>query len=378
MHSGQASYGVGRQVLVTAHINRIGTAVPPNDVHDAFVRFVGGMIDDRRNELIFKRMVGRAAIDHRFSYFVPATNPERFMADTEGFYTPGSFPGTGVRMARFEQTAPMLAGDALDALGLDGERERITHLVVASCTGFIAPGIDQLIVKAAGLNPGVERTVVGFMGCYAAVNSLRLAHHFVRSEPSARVLVVNIELCTLHFQETGNLEQLLSMLLFGDGCSAALVTADETGIALNDFRSTTIEDSGEAITWRIGDQGFDMHLSGEVPGRIQRALKFESERNDGDGLLRGTQVADYDLWAVHAGGRTILDAVENGFGLPGEALHWSRGVLREFGNMSSATLMFVMQRILGGAGTTVAKDSKGFGVAFGPGLAAESFRFTTV
>ncbi len=364
--------------MVTAHINRIGTAVPPNDVHDAFVRFVGGMIDDRRNELIFKRMVGRAAIDHRFSYFVPAVNPDRFMADTEGFYTPGSFPGTGVRMARFERTAPMLAGDALDALGLEGERERITHLVVASCTGFIAPGIDQLIVKAAGLNPGVERTVVGFMGCYAAVNSLRLAHHFVRSDPAARVLVVNIELCTLHFQETGNLEQLLSMLLFGDGCSAALVTADETGIALDDFRSTTIEDSGDAITWRIGDQGFDMHLSGEVPGRIQRALKFESERNDGDGLLRGTQVADYDVWAVHAGGRTILDAVENGFGLPGEALHWSRGILRDFGNMSSATLMFVLQRILGGAGTTVAKASKGFGVAFGPGLAAESFRFTTV
>ncbi len=364
--------------MVTAHINRIGTAVPPNDVHDAFVRFVGGMIDDRRNELIFKRMVGRAAIDHRFSYFVPAVNPDRFMADTEGFYTPGSFPGTGVRMARFERTAPMLAGDALDALGLEGERERITHLVVASCTGFIAPGIDQLIVKAAGLNPGVERTVVGFMGCYAAVNSLRLAHHFVRSDPAARVLVVNIELCTLHFQETGNLEQLLSMLLFGDGCSAALVTADETGIALDDFRSTTIEDSGDAITWRIGDQGFDMHLSGEVPGRIQRALKFESERNDGDGLLRGAQVADYDVWAVHAGGRTILDAVENGFGLPGEALHWSRGILRDFGNMSSATLMFVLQRILGGAGTSVAKASKGFGVAFGPGLAAESFRFTTV
>ena len=364
--------------MVTAHINRIGTAVPPNDVHDAFVRFVGGMIDDRRSELIFKRMVGRAGIDHRFSYFEPVTNPDGFEADTEGFYTPGKFPGTAARMARFEKTAPMIAADALDALGLEGERERITHLVVASCTGFIAPGIDQLIVKAAGLNPGVERTVVGFMGCYAAVNSLRLAHHFVRSDPTARVLVVNLELCTLHFQETGNIEQLLSMLLFGDGCSAALVTADETGLALNDFRSTTIADSAEAITWRIGDQGFDMHLSGEVPGRIQRALKYEAERNDGEGLLRGTQVADYDVWAVHAGGRTILDAVESGFGLPGDALHWSRGVLKDFGNMSSATLMFVLDRIMGQVGGNVEKASKGFGVAFGPGLAAESFRFTAV
>ena len=364
--------------MVTAHINRIGTAVPPNDVHDAFVNFVGGMIDDRRGTAIFKRMVGRAGIDHRFSFFEPVTNPDGFEADTEGFYTPGNFPGTAARMARFEKTAPIIAARALDALGLEGERERITHLVVASCTGFIAPGIDQLIVKAAGLNPGVERTVVGFMGCYAAVNSLRLAHHFVRSDPAARVLVLNLELCTLHFQETGNIEQLLSMLLFGDGCSAALVTADEIGLALNDFRSTTIADSAEAITWRIGDQGFDMHLSGEVPGRIQRALKYEAERNDGEGLLRGTHVSDYALWAVHAGGRTILDAVESGFDLPGDALHWSRGVLRDFGNMSSATLMFVLQRIMGQVGTSVERASKGFGVAFGPGLAAESFRFTAV
>jgi predicted naringenin-chalcone synthase len=281
-------------------------------------------------------------------------------------------------MARFEKTAPGLAMQAIDNLNLDGERDRITHLVVASCTGHIAPGIDQLIVKAAGLNPGVERTAVGFMGCYAAVNSLRLAHHFVRSEPTARVLVVNLELCTLHFQQTGNLEQILSMLLFGDGCAATLVTADETGIALQDFRAATIEDSGEAITWRIGDQGFDMHLSGEVPGKIARALKFENERNDDKGLLRGTRPADYDVWAVHAGGRTILDAVETGFELAPQALGWSRGVLRDFGNMSSATLMFVLQRIMDAAGGEVAKAANGFAVAFGPGLAAESFRFKMV
>ncbi|MEY2884014.1 MAG: hypothetical protein RL490_1738 [Pseudomonadota bacterium] len=364
--------------MVTAHINRIGTAVPPNDVHPAFVDFVSGMIDDRRNALIFKRMVSRAGIEHRFSYFEPRQNPDRFMADTEGFYVKGAFPSTGARMQRFEQSAPVLTGAALDALGLEGERERITHLVVASCTGFVAPGVDQLIVKAAGLNPGVERTVVGFMGCYAAVNSLRLAHHFVRSDPAARVLVVNLELCTLHFQETPDLERLLSMLLFGDGCSAALVTADESGLALKDFRAATIADSGEAITWRIGDQGFDMHLSGEVPGRIQKALKYEAERNDGEGLLRGTSTRDYDLWAVHAGGRTILDAVETGFDLAPDALGWSRGVLRDFGNMSSATLMFVLARIMGQVGTTVDRAARGFGVAFGPGLAAESFRFTTV
>ncbi len=364
--------------MTTAHINRIGTAVPPNDVHVAFVNFVQHFITERREAALFKRMVGRAGIDHRYSFFTPVANPDGFVADTEGFYTPDAFPGTAARMARFAKTAPGLAMRAIDALNLDGERERITHLVVASCTGFIAPGIDQLIVKAAGLDPGVERTGVGFMGCYAAVNSLRLAHHFVRSDPAARVLVVNLELCTLHFQQTANLEQLLSMLLFGDGCAATLVTADETGIALRDFRATTIEDSGESITWAVGDQGFDMHLSGEVPGKIARALKHEYERNDDRGLLRGTRPADYPLWAVHAGGRTILDAVETGFDLAPDRLGWSRGVLRDFGNMSSATLMFVLQRILAGVGTTVERAADGFGVAFGPGLAAESFRFRTV
>ena len=364
--------------MATAHINRIGTAVPPNDVHSAFLDLAGGMISDRRDSLIFRRMVGRSGIDHRFSYFTPVSEPDGFTDVRGKFYGRGQWPGTAVRMGYYEESAPKLAMRAIDALGLDKERERITHLIVCSCTGFIAPGLDQLLVKAAGLDPGVERTVVGFMGCYAAVNSLRLAHHIVRSEPAARVLVVNLELCTLHLQETADLERLLSMLLFGDGCSAALVTADETGLALQDFRAATIADSAEAITWRIGDTGFDMHLSGEVPGKISRALKFETERNDGEGLLRGSRPDDYGVWAVHAGGRTILDAVETGFGLAPEALHWSRGILKDYGNMSSATLMFVLQRVLGQVGKSVDRDTKGFAVAFGPGLAAESFRFSAV
>jgi predicted naringenin-chalcone synthase len=360
--------------MATAHINRIGTATPPHDVHAAYVKLVESSLSDERERKLFRRMADRSGIDHRFSYFEPA-HGDAAAVDAAGFYRNAS-PSTGERMARFERTAPDLAMEALEAQGLEDERERITHLVSASCTGFIAPGLDQVIVRRAGLNPGVERTSVGFMGCYAAVNSLRLAHHIVRSEPEARVLVINTELCTLHFQPKSELQYALSMLLFGDGCSAALVSADETGIALTDFRAATISDSGEAITWRIGDHGFDMHLSGEVPGRIARALAGERERNDEGGLLRGKRPEDYDLWAVHAGGRTILDAVETGFGLAPDALGWSRGILRDFGNMSSATLMFVLRRIMGAAPRT--GDRNGFAVAFGPGLAAESFRFSLV
>jgi predicted naringenin-chalcone synthase len=361
--------------MVIAHVNAIGTATPPHDVHTAFLDYIDQSLSKPRDQALFRRMAARAGIDHRFSYFEPLRRSGRVIGDTDEFYSLDGSPSTAERMKRFEASAPRLAMRALDDLGLEGERERITHLVVASCTGFVAPGLDQLIVEAAGLDPGVERTVVGFMGCYAAVNSLRLAHHIVRSEPSSRVLVVNLELCTLHFQLADDLQKVLAMLLFGDGCSAALVTAEESGVALVDFRAATIADTAGAITWKIGDFGFDMHLSGEVPGRIARALTAERMRNDDGGLLRGARPKDYDVWAVHAGGRTILDAVETAFELAPHMLNWSRSVLRDFGNMSSATLMFVLKRILDGARPAGSGGGNGFAVAFGPGLAAESFRF---
>ncbi len=358
-------------MTAVAHINRIGTAVPPHEVHDAFVRYVSGQLDGHKIRPLFERMVARAGIERRFSYVEPVALPDGSIADTGGFYGGAVWPTTGQRMQRYERWAPRLALAALDALDIADERARITHLIVASCTGFVAPGLDQLIVAAAGLDPGVERTMVGFMGCYAAVNALRLAHHIVRSTPEARVLVVNLELCTLHFQQTDDLESLLSMLLFGDGCTAALVTAEAHGIALRDFRAATLTDSAAAITWRIGDQGFDMVLSGEVPIRIGQAMQAERRTLDAAGLLRGTAPDAYKLWAVHAGGRSILDAVERGLGLPDDALATSRAVLRDNGNMSSATLMFVLARML----ADPALHGPGFGVAFGPGLAAESFRF---
>jgi predicted naringenin-chalcone synthase len=352
-----------------AHVNRIGTATPDHDVHDTFIAFADSMLDPRGRRL-FGRMVQRAEIEHRYSYFAPGDGRHRI--DRDGIYGRGRFPTTARRMELFEPWALDLARRAVDALRLsEAEREAVTHVVVASCTGFTAPGLDQQIVEAAGLDPGVERTLVGFMGCAAAVNALKVAHHIVRSEPTAKVLVVNVELCTAHLRETGDLEQMLSALLFGDGAAASLVSAEETGIALTDFRAVMIPDTQRLITWSIGDSGFEMHLSGEVPNQIARALSREAARNDDRGILRGGRTAEVDLWAVHAGGRTILDAVEQGLELAPAALAWSRGVLRDFGNMSSATIMFVLSRILG----CVERGLSGVGMAFGPGLVAETFRF---
>lgn len=361
----------GRVVFVTgAYINRIGTAVPEHDVHQTFIGFVDNLLPERKDKLLFRRMVQRSGIEHRFSTLTPSDNLD-IAADQEGFFQPGQFAGTAARMSRFETHAVDLAGKAVDALDLGEELSSLTHLVVASCTGFTAPGLDQQLMERLSLNPSIERTMVGFMGCAAAVNALKLAHHIVRSEPYAKVLVVNLELCTLHLQETSDLEVILGALLFGDGCAASLVSAEPRGIALKDFRVAIIPDTGDLITWRIGDAGFQMSLSGEVPQQIAKALRHEATRNDDGGILRGQQKEDFDLWAVHAGGRTILDAVEQGLELAPEALRWSRGVLRDFGNMSSATLMFVLDRMMQQA----PPDSKGFGMAFGPGLVAETFRF---
>jgi len=363
--------------MITAHINRIGTAVPPHDVHAFFVDFARTLLGDDRRRHVFDRMSERCGIAHRFSIFCPACTEESETAalDADAFYRRGRFPTTASRMALYAPHALDLALQATAAAGIARHApaaQAITHLIVASCTGLAAPGLDLQLAERLDLRPTLERTMIGFMGCSAAIPALRAAHHIVRSEPSARVLVINLELCTLHLQETADLETLLSFLLFGDGCAAAVVSAEETGIALRDFRAVVIPGSQELITWRIGDQGFDMRLSGQVPARIAQALRAELGRADDGGILRGIGTQAIDLWAVHAGGRTVLDAVEAGLSLGPEALTHSRGVLHDFGNMSSATVMFVLQRML----RTCRAGARGLAMAFGPGMVAETARFT--
>lgn len=360
--------------MTVAHINRIGTAVPDHDIHEPFIAFARTLLADEKTRNVFDRMADRAGIAHRFS-FLRAGNLDAGEVDADGFYRRGRFPDTAARMALYETQALALALRAVEALGIGADRGRITHLVVASCTGFTAPGLDLQLAERLGLRPDVERTIVGFMGCSAAVPALRMAHHVVRSDPAARVLVVNLELCTLHMQETSDIETVLSFLLFGDGGAAALVTAEPTGIALDDFRAAVIPDSQDLITWHIGDQGFLMHLSGKVPGRIAQVLRDEVQGPAPGGILRGEGTGAIDLWAVHAGGRTVLDAVEIGLALEPAALRLSREVLLGHGNMSSATVMFVLQRMLR---AHEGPGQRGLAMAFGPGMVAETFRFRMV
>ncbi len=352
--------------FATAHINAIGTAVPGHDVHRTFVEWAEQQLAGRREQALFRRMAERAGIDHRWSV-LPSTEGGGSPVAFGGFYGSDRSPSTSARMSVYAEAAPTLALEAIADLSKKANTGDVTHLVVASCTGFIAPGIDQIIAAELGLDPGVERTMVGFMGCYAAVAALRVAYHIIRSEPSARVLVVTVELSTLHLQFTSEIEPLLAMLQFGDGAAAALVTAEPSGFAVLNQFAASLADTADLIRWTIGDSGFAMHLSGQVPAQIAQALV--------EGELRGRMLGDLppnavDAWAVHAGGRSILDAIETALALAPDALDESRGVLARFGNMSSSTLMFVLAELL-----DKPERRAGVALAFGPGLAAEGFRF---
>jgi predicted naringenin-chalcone synthase len=344
--------------MTRVYINRVATAVPEHEVHDSFVRFAQGLLQDRRSRLLFDRMVARSDIRRRWSCVEP----------TDGFYVPGRFPSTAQRMGRYTNEAPTLAQKAVDRLLLGGEIRDISHLIVTSCTGMSAPGVDLELIRRCALNPSVERTVIGFMGCNAAINALKLARHIVRSVLTAKVLIVSLELCTLHLQETGDIERLLSFLLFGDGCAAVLVSAEPAGFALDGFHAELVHEAADQITWTVGDWGFDMFLSGKIPTTIADALRAASDR-----ILAGVPADAVGLWAVHPGGRTVLDAVESAFDLGQGALTASRAVLRDYGNMSSPTVLFVLETLMRDA---MRAGARGCAMAFGPGLTAETMLFS--
>ena len=296
---------------MNAYLNRISTATPPYDIHQKFIDYVPTMLSDSRHHKIFKRLADRCQIEHRYSYLQPASNIEEL--DGDGFYPRDAFPTTLTRMQVYEKHAFEFACEAIDKLLMDINPNEITHLLVTSCTGFYAPGLDLQIVEHYKMKPTVERSMIGFMGCYAAINTLKLARHIVHSNPEAKVLTLNIELCTLHLQQTQEMEKILSFLIFADGCAVGLVSAKPEGIKLQSFHCEILENTAEQITWRIGNQGFDMMLSGQVPVVLSHGLASLLP-----GILQGKRREEISLWAIHPGGRSILDAVQKALGIIGK------------------------------------------------------------
>jgi predicted naringenin-chalcone synthase len=280
-------------------------------------------------------------------------------------------PTTKQRMHYYAEHAPPLAlraaRQALNCSGLAAHD--LTHLITVSCTGFGAPGVDVALVKGLGLRPSVERTHLGFMGCHGALNGLRVAGAFTGADPDARVLTCAVELCSLHYHYGWDPQQMVANALFADGAAAVVGAAEGPAGAwqLVATGSCLLPDSADAMTWTVGDHGFAMTLSRRVPGLIAEHLRPWLE----DWLGRhGLALAEVVSWAVHPGGPRILAAVEEALGLAPPATAASRAVLAACGNMSSPTVLFILDRL-----RRQNSPRPCVALGFGPGLNAEAALF---
>ncbi len=239
--------------------------------------------------------------------------------------------------------------------------------MTVSCTGFAAPGFDLGLIQSLELRPTVERTHVGFMGCHGALNGLRVARAYADADPAARVLLCAMELCSIHYHYAWNPKRLVGNALFADGAAALVGMAGAADWCASAAGSCLFPRSAHAMTWSIGDHGFDMTLSAKVPGLIADNLRPWLEQ-----WLRGLGlvIADVGSWAVHPGGPRIVSAVESALDIGGTQTQVSREVLAQFGNMSSPTVLFILQRLreAGAPRPCVA-------IGFGPGLVAEAALF---
>ncbi len=249
--------------------------------------------------------------------------------------------------------------------------EQVTHLITVSCTGMYAPGLDIDLVEQLHLKRTTERTCVNFMGCYGAFNGLKVADYICRADPKAKVLVVSVELCTLHFQTTQAMDTWVANALFSDGAAAALVEnsanriSSNAGLELQTFYTRFMPESRNEMGWYIGNTGFEMKLTHRVPRHIHDHIKEFTHQMLGKA---GLQPQDIGGYAVHPGGRKILEAVERALDLPEESNAYAYDVLREYGNMSSATILFVLNKLLR-SGDLQHEHVASY--AFGPGLTVE-------
>jgi predicted naringenin-chalcone synthase len=278
------------------------------------------------------------------------------------------FPGTAARMQVFEEKGPELAEQAVRSALQQAEVEAnsLTHLILISCTGMVAPGLELDLMRRLDIPSSVERYCIHFMGCYAAFTGLRLADQLVKANPKSRVLVVSVELCTLHFQKEYTEDNLLANSLFGDGAAAALVMQSEKGLQIKNYFSEVLWEGEKDMAWKIGDFGFEMRLSQYIPSLLNQGIRrlrdlFEAKFN----FSKVRHVA------IHPGGKQILIQVQEAFGLSPEVNRHALEVLRTCGNMSSASILFVLERML--QDSSIQGDILALG--FGPGLTLETTHY---
>lgn len=314
-------------------------------------------------------LYAKSGIDQRYSVLPDYTKPIgdwKFYAPTENLEP---FPTLEQRMAVFQKQAPLLSVDAIrDCLNHTHQKNHVTHLITVSCTGMSAPGLDLQVMELMDFEKTIFRTSVNFMGCYAAIHALKIADAICRSDKAAQVLIVCTELCTLHFQREATMDNMASSLLFGDGAAAALVMHDDAspaGLTIDHFYSEINPKGKRDMAWELSSSGFLMTLSGYIPDLIEEdfaAIVSRALEREG---LDATAITH---WCIHPGGKRLLQAIEKTMAFTDDQLQHSHAVLRENGNLSSATVLFVLKRML-----QQKNVPKLFGAAFGPGLTVETF-----
>ncbi len=372
---------------MSVSVRTIQTAVPETVLRQADVRDVFAAQEglSRLGQRLVTASFDASAIETRYSVIDELTLDQQY--DDPQFFDLASgallAPSTRVRNELYIERASALyleaAQKALDAVPSLTPGD-ITHVVTVSCTGFFAPGPDYVLVRQLGLAPSTLRYHVGFMGCYAAFPALRMAKSFCEADPDAVVLVVSAELCTLHVRSSNEPDQIVASSVFADGAAAAIVTARDLPadpgtpfvLDLDAFESVLTPVGEEDMAWKIGDEGFEMILSSYVPKIIDEHISGALEPLLArDATIGEAPSADIAQWAVHPGGRSILDKVAAKLDLSDRQMAASRGVLRDYGNMSSATILFVLKAIL--ESSTPPRDGdRVCAMAFGPGLTVET------
>ena len=360
---------------MSAYIHHIATRTPGYTYSQAYTRDrLKSWTSDPKAKRLIHAIYNRSGIETRHSVtgdFIEDAEAMLFRTAEDGTLIS---PSTGARNACYaresRKLAVAVARQALnDAPGFAAQD--VTHVVFTSCTGFSNPGPDFHIIRELGLRENVQRYTLGFMGCYAAFPSLRMAAQFCEADANAVVLVVCLELCTLHMQVNDAPDSILANSLFADGAAAAIVSARvpeprSAAYRLHGFESALVASSEQEMAWEIGDEGFNIVLSSYVPDIIGANIRALL-----GGVLQRQNLAfdKIDEWAVHPGGRAILDKVQQSLALKPEALNASRSILRDYGNMSSATILFVLKELLDEAECEPAMTCA---MAFGPGLTVET------
>ena len=363
----------------SAAILGIGTAVPEYrmDQADAALRLAEALKEYPDSARWAKRIFRQSGVETRYTCD-PALLEPAICCRYLPYRSTASPPTTAERMDLYKRMAVPLGLKAAQRALADAleNASSITHLITVSCTGQFLPGLDAVLTEQLGLSPTVNRIPLTFLGCAAGLKAVILANDIVSGRPDAKILIVCVELCTLHVQPSAERDDLYAASFFGDGASACVVgkaEANHRGVfQLGLSRSVIFTNSAGLMKWDLGDFGFKLYLSPEIPKEIGSKIPAEVLH------LLGEDEALPELWAIHPGGRGIIDILQRVFSLSDRQTEPSRSVLRHYGNLSSATILFVLDemkrtRLSAGAGT-----ANGISIAFGPGLTAEMIRFAYV